>query len=180
MKHSRFVKVSVLSFFILFLIAFVAYRTGAFDKWSNQKSAADHDMEMNTVMANQDISLNSLSVIDSPPVAKRTIMPSSKSMALPLDKSVYLKLDTGFKAAASSERAVIFSGSKSGPVIPPVSIPSKISIEQLLQAYELEQQRKIDSLNKVKGAEDTVVFEPYFPSSKSGRLIIVPKQKAKK
>ena len=121
-----FTKSAVLSVFILLLTGFVAYRSGAFDKLLIGKKTNNlPDIEINTVMAYQ---LDTIPKVDTPPRLP-TIMSSSKSLVM-TDNYEYIFKDGELKQklkkknpyktdSAIIKPPIMFSGSKSGPVITP-------------------------------------------------------------
>jgi hypothetical protein len=113
-----FLKIAVLTFFILFLAGFVAYRSGAFDKWLNNETAAVQSENNNRT----DITIT----IDS---AGRKVVstngfyidPSEVNSNEPRSFSLpdTPKYKTKKSAVSDSARKVIMmSGSKSGVMIP--------------------------------------------------------------
>lgn len=122
-----FTKTAVLSLFIFLLTGFVAYRSGAFDKLLAGKQAnIPPAIESNTAITYQ---VDTIPKVDSPrPV--RTIMSSSKSIVVP-DNYEYTYKDSELKKklkkkkmdTAVQKKPIMFSGSKSGPVISPRILP---------------------------------------------------------
>ncbi len=121
-----FTKITTLSAFILLLTGFVAYRSGAFDKLlTGKKTSSRPVMESNIAIAYQ---LDTIPKIDSVPSLPR-IMSSSKSMVM-TDNYEYIIKDGKLKKKLKKKKkgntdtvvakpVIIFSGSKSGPVITP-------------------------------------------------------------
>lgn len=123
-----FTKIAVLSFFIVFLVGFVAYRSGAFDKWLNG-SPEVQPAEMNTMMAAQD---NTIATIDSPPPIKTIMISGSKSgYLIPVSSdttnkktkadtiSKSIKLIPSKPKTDSQAKKVVIPSSKSGVLIYP-------------------------------------------------------------
>lgn len=152
-------KIAVLSFFVLFLAGFVAYRSGAFDKWFSKESSATQPAETNALMAAQD---NTLATVDSPPTTK-TIMSGSKSMPLPEKKTVYDRSDSTVSIPKEViDKMIMMSGSKSGYLIP---------AERDTLAVSKERVDKIAESNKPspsKPRTDSQAKKVVMPGSKSG------------
>jgi hypothetical protein len=126
MKPSNlFLKITVLSFFILFLIGFVAYRSGALNKWFSSDSSPVQQTEMNSPVAAQNRT-------DSPRVFKLDtsgfyfdVMSSSKSGYLiypdtPKKKTKKLSVaskDTPVIKADTPKIKRVLPSSKSGRLI---------------------------------------------------------------
>lgn len=120
-------KTVVLSVFIFLLSGFVAYRSGAFAKLlAGKQTNIPRTIESNTAFTYQ---VDTIPKADSPrPV--RTIMSSSKSIVMPdnyeytyKDRELKKKLKKKKMDTAVQKRPIMFSGSKSGPVITPRILP---------------------------------------------------------
>jgi hypothetical protein len=111
----RFKQVAVLSGFFSLLVVFVAYRSGAFDRYINppQKDYAE-------MFADDNIAFNSAMAVDSPPPPlpdsiKRRVMYSSKSGAVIEYPREERKKDS-IKMDSVKKTRTIMRGSKSGPI----------------------------------------------------------------
>lgn len=197
MKRPLYARIAVLSFFILFLISFIAYRSGYFEKRIDQP--APHQEETYTPVAWKDMTFSKPPVIDSPP-RKRTMFPSSKVMILPeqeryeklniKEKSIYDQFDTSYKKKLGlkqpREEIIMISSSKSGAMIPIRIYSEPAAYEPIYKqdtAITFErirlEQRMRTRLDTIKHP-DSPIMKSYIPGSKSGRLIPVPLKKNKK
>jgi hypothetical protein len=165
MKPSRLlVKIAVLSFFILFLVGFVAYRSGAFDKWLNEKSSAIQPDQMHAMTAHD----NTIAEVDSPPTTKAT---------MPEKKTVH---DTVSIPKEVIDKMIMMSGSKSGYLIPAESDTIPPKPKTVGQIKEERMMSGSKSAMIVRPKKDTPVYERVMPSSKSGRLIYPKKDTSRK
>ncbi len=136
-----FIKIAVLSLFTLLLTGFVAYRSGAFDKLlAGKKTSMIPVMESNTAIAYQLDTIPKVDTLQPHPPPPPTIMSSSKSLVI-TDNYEYIfkdgklkkkikKKNANKKDTAFIKRPIMFSGSKSGPVIIPQVAPDTAKNKQ--------------------------------------------------
>ena len=120
MKKSPWIKALTLSSFLLFITAFVLYRSGKLDTWFDKEEPSIQTSHNGGSIADNTMDTTKPVVPDTTP---RLMMSSSKSMVL-TDKSKRYKDTIGLKKKVDSikRETILMSSSKSGIIFKPLSV----------------------------------------------------------
>jgi hypothetical protein len=120
MKKSPWLKAFTLSSFLLFITAFVLYRSGELDAWFDKEEPSIQTSHNGVTIADNTMDTTKPVVTDT---ARRLMMPSSKSMIL-TDKAKRNKDTIGLKKRIDSikRETILMSSSKSGIIFKPLSV----------------------------------------------------------